>query len=457
MGQRQSSTHARSGSPDEGEDADPLRHDYVDPSGSSSSAAAAVPPVKEEPRLPRNTRSNATTTLSADAWCSVIAFLPWRVVARVRAVSRTCAELAQCETHWALRCAAAGIVGDVSAEHDPAEEPQLYRITTRGAPCNAGTTLMPWQQAVMMWSHVGCCEHLTEPVVEALVRNYLVPRAQRLHHERVALSATCEYAKCTCKPQFCCVGCGLRLCSRGGASHMAAHAESGARGEACVLGMDCVTPPSSGYCYKCNQSVQLAKADRIARIFPLRLAQLFATRSLNTALTHAGLFMRHECPHLDDAIIDHFSRRVNGRGRQRVVDTNCEWPLHRPPGAPRGELTKYNPKDGPRKLVSNLNCVSRDTYVCVTCQAVLCGINADGHMHDHCRRRRHLVVLCVRSLDTYCFGCDRFLGFGGSPADAARTERLRNAMRLPHSLFHHREGVLVWDHVETSLVARGIA
>jgi hypothetical protein len=63
------------------------------------------------------------------------------------------------------------------------------------------------------------------------------------------------------------------------------------------------------------------------------------------------------------------------------------------------------------------------------------------------------VVLGVRSMTPYCFGCDRVLGVGGTNADATSAAVLRHRLTCRPLIYHHRPGVGGWDVFDAGLTS----
>lgn len=254
-------------------------------------------------------------------------------------------------------------------------------------------------------------------------------------------------------------------------------------------------PAVSPFCSRCRRSLSRRRTRRpdeedlaalkYSRPLPDPLRNVFRhDGNAHQSASHAALFMRCECPHLDERMLQTFEWLWEDRGR-RIVETNCQ---HRkatvPPRPPNcgaasaaaepvftarrvGYRVTNRVIDVDRDVQSKRyamwegvggGCNNRSTYVCLHCGMVMCGIGAGecaagnkgpnestGHMHNHALTTGHVLVMGVRSLSVYCFACDRFLGYGGTLEDVDMTRRLRAIVTQQPLIWHHRAGVHDWS------------
>jgi hypothetical protein len=227
----------------------------------------------------------------------------------------------------------------------------------------------------------------------------------------------------------------------------------------CGATVDLLTIGADGYCYSCadnaaghSQYVPAAAQEQRTAPLPERLRLLFAQRALHRSATHAGLFMRHECPHLTDQRVAYIQRVWKlGHQRQLLIDSNCARGLPTEM-APINDLKSSGQFATWKRRAGE--CANRSTYLCLHCGCLLCGIGAadghesKGHMHQHALETGHMCVIGLRSLTPYCFGCDRVIGVGGTSEDAGRAAALRRVFTQCRAIYHHRAEETPWRFLD---------
>jgi hypothetical protein len=345
----------------------------------------------------------------------------------LRRVCRTWRYVCDGDALWVLLCHERGIQGrvvdrlddrcdDAQVESAALDEPSLYSCVQRGANAGSREVLLPVQIAAVAFGSIGRCPHVTPSTVKDFIQLVLVP-SHKATVTRQAKSDTCCQRCAASKGELCCFGCGAYLCTQAHNDCMAKHQKVDGVNDRCGIGLSRAVPPSVGQCSRCDTHLAL----RLPPL-PAQYTSLFAARDLRVSLTHAGLYMRVECPHLP-VLLPGFAALWKACGA-RVSDNNCTF---------RG-------------------CVNRSTYVCLKCAATFCGIGAGGHMHRHAMASGHLVVLGVRSMTPYCFGCDRVLGVGGSKLDAQQAFDVRCVLSRTGFLIHHNLQSCGWYPFDAQFV-----
>lgn len=404
-------------------------------------------------------RYSGFAALHDDGWSRVLLFVPQRDLATFRCLCRRADGIVRGDVHWILRCYEAGVEGTVVSTLDDDDdanrsggrirEPLLFGAPTHGTAVFEATekeTLLPWQMAVMAWASIGACQHVTRDAVLDYVNTALAPLARAISAGRMGPpTGMCDNCG-QYRASYACIRCGKTMCSRSARGCMSNHgpeacqrrrarihgetrpeaptdAVAAGDGFVCV-GICHTVPPQSGYCYQCNQGLQLDATEAA----PPRLLASLQARDLSRSLTHCGLFLRHECPHLHRGLILRFMQHYLAR-QQWYIDKNCQ-----APPAP--------------------SCNVRHTYVCMHCGAMRCGITHGGHMHKHVIEAGHAVVVGLRSLNCYCFLCDRMLGFGGTSLDAELAALTREVVRTGRSITQHGRTGSVWCYAENIKVVQ---
>ncbi len=97
-----------------------------------------------------------------------------------------------------------------------------------------------------------------------------------------------------------------------------------------------------------------------------------------------------------------------------------------------------------QKEVPNMRCSecrNLSVWLCLTCNAKLCGRAQNKHMLGHFEALEHCVVMQARDLQVWCFACDRFLGENQMVKKSEEIQKVRLLQKslLNEDLFLHRE------------------
>lgn len=352
--------------------------------------------------------------LSEDAFGVALSFLDAGTLCSIRRTCWAFNHVITSDGFWSIMCTAYGIGGRMIGEEEDPRNPEPHFLRFGAAPTTSMTLFAPWKMLLALWSSIGCCEHMQRPVVIEALKN-CAAQFQLVRHNLPALCSSLACQARGYKGTYMCMQCGGIFCARDGNGCMASH--------------QCIAPRvgvrrdyDSVRCYDCFPEKEM---NWKYTPMPKELTDMCAPRDLRVAYTHSGLFQRNQCPHVDPLI----SRVANFFPRQRaqVVNASCSWVVSNPPTPPKWS-----------KAPAPLACRKMTTHFCLTCFSVLCGAEEGGHMHTHCLKYNHFVVVCVRSLDIWCYSCCRFVGFGGSQHDFEAAAQLRRIMRSTSLLYQHR-------------------